>query len=419
MSLVSRLVLLSASFILLAAPLAAWAKQAEHPTSVAVGSRPMVDSDNAGHLHLVFEGGREGESHLYYLQSDSRGAIWSNAIDITPEQSTAEHGSVAAGKGLAVDIVWNGIKRGAKKERPAICFARSSDGGFTFSKPRAIFDGACKNTGPSIALAPDGTIHLVWCEVNGGSGENQIYYSCSGDNGVTWLAKQLLSLGKHKEGVTVASQPTVAVSDDGMVHVSWVDMEPDKNVPDIFYNQCENGKWEKAVDVSHSERISQQPIVAVGREKTVFVTWLDNSRKELAPDIWCSLNHHDEKFSPAFNISDTPGVSADPAIATDKRGRVVIVWSDTTSGVAKPDIFGRISLDSMSEMSNLIDFSNTDGRSRRPSAAIAGDRVFVVWEEDIDNGSEIMMKSMSLVGVATGPTPFVDPEIRGIPSNSR
>lgn len=193
----------------------------------------------------------------------------------------------------------------------------------------------------------------------------------------------------------------------------------DFHPPDRPQRQDADGKWEKPVDVSHSDRISQQPIVAVGREKKVFVTWLDNSKKELAPDIWCSRSNHDLKFSPAFNISDTPGVSSDPAIAVDKRGRVVIVWSDTTSGVSKPDIYGRISLDSLSNYSNLIDFSNTDGHSKRPSAAIAGDRVFVVWEEDIGTGSEILMKSVSLVGVPTGPTPLVDPEIRGIPSNSR
>ncbi len=373
------------------------AKSTDVPETVAAGRRPCIASDIEGHLHIVFEEGKEGQSHLYYLQSDNEG----KALDPTgrptrPTRVWLSLPEVAVSKSLDVDAVWSGIKANQAEGAAEIYFSRSSDGGKIFSKPKAIFNCACKSSGPSIAVGTDGSIHIVWCEVSATSDSRQIYYSRSADAGLTWSTKQLLALAHQNEGGGVSSQPTVAASNNGTVHVSWVDLNPGKSAPDIFYAKCENGNWSRPVNVSSSARIAQQPIISCGRGQNVFLTWLDNSRKELAPDIWCSVDNHDSKFSEPFNISDTPGVSSDPAIAADSRGRVVIVWSDTTSGVTKPDIFGRVSLDSLADFSNLIDLSNTEGVSLHPSAAIAGERVFVVWDENQGKVSKVFMKSMRL-----------------------
>jgi hypothetical protein len=419
MSIVKSVTALVVLAMLVVAPESAWANISDSPSTVATGRRPVIAADSQGRLHIVFEEGKEGQSHLYYLQSSDQGKAWTDPVDISSGQSLAQFARVAVDKSLAINAVWNGIKEGAGEGSADIYFARSSDGGKTFTPARAIFNSAGKSSGPSIAVGADGAIHTVWCQVNASTGEKLIFYSRSSDNGLIWSAKQLLALENQKEGSGVSSQPTVAISDDGLVHASWVDVNPGKNAPDIFYAKCENGIWIKPIDVSRSARIAQQPIIACGRQHKVFLTWLDNSRKELAPDIWCSVDSHEASFSPPLNISDTPGVSSDPAIAADRRGRVVIAWADTTSGVTKPDIFGRISLDSLADFSNLIDFSNTEGRSKNPSLAIAGERVFVVWEEDQGKVSKVFMNSMSLVGVATGPALKVDQEIHGSSSTNR
>lgn len=419
MSVVKPLNALVALAMWLVVPPSAWADSPVGPSTVATGKRPVIAADSQGHLHLIYEAGQDGHSHLYYLQSSNQGKAWTQPIDISPDQRLAQFVRIAVDKNQAIDAVWNGAKKGAAEDRADLYFARSSDGGKTFTPARAIFNSACESSGPSIAVGFDGTIHILWCEVNATTGEKLIFYSRSSDNGLTWSAKQLLALENQKEGSGLSSQPTLGVSEEGVVHASWVDVIPGKNAPDIFYAKCENDKWSRPTDVSNAARIAQQPVIACGRQHKVFLTWVDNSRKEMAQDIWTSLDSHQSGFSPPYNISDTPGVSNHPAMTADRRGRVVIVWSDTTSGVTKPDVYGRISLDSLADFSNLIDFSNTEGRSLHPSVAIAGDRLFVVWEENQPDVTKVFMSSMSLVGVSTGPTPKVDQSIHGGSSTNR
>jgi hypothetical protein len=419
MSLVKSLIALVALAMLAVPTESASAEPPDSPATLATGSRPVIASDNQGHLHVVYEAGNDGKSHLYYLQSSDQGKAWTNPIDISCDQRLAQYASITVDKDQAVDAVWNGIKDSEREGKADVYFARSSDGGKTFSPARAIFSSSCKSSGPSIAAGFDGGIHIVWCEVSATSAEKLIFYSRSNDNGLTWSAKQLLALENQKEGSGVSSQPTVGVSDDGVVHAAWVDVTPGKIAPDIFYAKYENGTWSKPTNVSCAARIAQQPVIACGRQHKVFLTWVDNSRKEMAQDIWCSLDSHELGFSKPFNISNTPGVSNHPAMTADRRGRVVIVWSDTTSGLSKPDIYGRVSLDSLADFSNLIDFSNTEGVSLHPRVAIAGERAYVVWEENQPTVTKVFMNWTSLIGVATGPTPKVDQEIHGGSSTNR
>ena len=167
-------------------PQCALAKATDVSESVATGRRPCIASDTEGHLHLLFEEGKEGQSHLYYLQSYNDGKAWTPPIDLSPDQSLAQFARIAVGKSLDIDAVWNGSKANQADGEAAIYFSRSSDGGKTFSKPKAIFTSACKSSGPSIAVGPDASIHIVWCEVSAVTGERQIFYSRSGDHGLTW-----------------------------------------------------------------------------------------------------------------------------------------------------------------------------------------------------------------------------------------
>jgi BNR repeat-like domain len=419
MSLVKLLTAVVAVAMIVVVPQPVAAKPSQVPETLAIGRHPVIASDSQGHLHIVFEEGKGGEGRLYYLQSIDQGKDWTKPVELTSAHGLSHFGNIAVGNDFSLDVVWTETKRGASDEKADIYFARSHDGGKTFSPDRAIFNSACKDSGPAIAVGDDGAIHILWCELHANGVEKQIFYSSSTDNGSTWSAKQLLALENHKEGAGLSSQPTIGISDDGVIHASWVDTIAGKNEPDIFYSKSEKGVWSKPMNVSRSARIAQQPVIACGRHHKVFLTWVDNSRKEMAQDIWCSVDSHEAGFSPPFNISDTPGVSSQPSITADHRGRVVIVWSDTTSGLKKPDIFGRVSLDSLADFSNLIDFSNTEGISLHPRAAIAGDRLFVVWEEDQGAVSKVFIKSMSLIGVATGPTPKVDQEIHGSSSTNR
>jgi hypothetical protein len=80
-----------------------------------------------------------------------------------------------------------------------IAFARSTDGGTTWSAAQRINDDALNNARdqffPWLTVGPDGTIHVMWMDRRDDPNNNlyHIYYSQSTDGGVTWSANVRVS----------------------------------------------------------------------------------------------------------------------------------------------------------------------------------------------------------------------------------
>ncbi|HLG36472.1 MAG TPA: T9SS type A sorting domain-containing protein [Bacteroidia bacterium] len=79
-----------------------------------------------------------------------------------------------------------------------IMFARSTDGGLTWSSPiRINDDGSTLNTQwfGTLSVAPNGRIDAVWLDTrdNPGSDWSALYYSYSTDQGNTWSANEMMS----------------------------------------------------------------------------------------------------------------------------------------------------------------------------------------------------------------------------------
>jgi hypothetical protein len=173
------------------------------------------------------------------------------------------------------------------------------------------------------------------------------------------------------------------------------------------------GAWSKPIDLSNSKKISAHPSIACGAKGKVYLCWSDNSQKENAADIWCAIGKNGE-FAKPINISDTPGVSSEPAIVGDDKGRVAIAWSDTTSGVAKPDIFVRVSTDNGDDFSNVMDVTNTQGCSKHPSVAFSGSKLIVGWEEIVGSVSTVKATSVDVKDISAGPVDQVNPTIHRV-----
>jgi hypothetical protein len=266
-----------------------------------------------------------------------------------------------------------------------------------------------------VATGPDNSIHVLWSDTSKGEKNRDIYYCCSRDGGKTFAKDPLLPAVDVSNTPGNSSEPAIAVGQDGTVHAAWLDSTPGDTHPDIFYAQNVTGKWTNVTNVSHSPRVSDHPTLACGAKGKIFLAWADNSKKLTAPDIWCVISRTEEHFSKSrpLNISNTPGVSTEPAMATGEMGRLAIVWADTTTGEKSPDIFGRVSLDGGAEFTNVLDLSRTPGVSKHPHVTITDSKMFVVWEDVNVEGtkSTIKVNAMDIKDVPTGPIQEVDPAI--------
>jgi len=135
----------------------------------------------------------------------------------------------------AIDVVWLDTTSG--ELRPDIYFSHSTDGGNSWSKALDISNtpGVCSD--PAITFGADDSIHVVWVDT---SKENRpdIFYSCSTDGGTTFSKYEDISPTPG-----ISRQPTIAAAPDGTIHCAWADTSSGEEHPDIYYVRKSNGAW--------------------------------------------------------------------------------------------------------------------------------------------------------------------------------
>jgi BNR repeat-containing family member len=381
--------------------------QAREIRDLGLGSAPDIAADSKGNLNIVFEGYEKDSKipDIFFTQSNDGGDKWSAAKNISHAPGISSHPAIAVERDGAIDVVWSDTTSGAAQ--PDIYFARTTDGGKSWTEPKNISRTPGESTEPAIAAGPDNSIHVVWCDTSKGETNKDIYYCSTTDAGKTWSNDAPAMLFDVSNTAGASSIPAIAVADDGSVHAAWVDNSTGEIRPDIYYARKENAAWSKPIDVCSTARHSAHPSIA-SVKNNVYICWSDNSEQEKAADIWLAISDKSLVFRKPLNISSTIGASSEPDMASDQSGRVGIVWQDSSHGVEKPDIYARFSLDQCANFSNVFDLSNTATISMHADATISGHKMFVVWEELEATEMRLKVTSMELKKAPAAPADEVD-----------
>jgi len=144
---------------------------------------------------------------------------------------------LATGPDGSVYVVWRKIFEGDVRD---IAIARSVDGGTTFSEPVAVHrDGwvfpGCPHVGPTIAVSDDGAVHVAW--YTGRDGAQGTYYAVSADGGRTFGAPVGLSTGEW----VPPSIARVAVHGDE-VWVAWDDRREERDQREVLLARVQGGR---------------------------------------------------------------------------------------------------------------------------------------------------------------------------------
>ena len=143
---------------------------------------------------------------------------------------------VILGEGDAVYVLWQEIVFSGGSHGGEIFFARSLDGGRSFDAPRNLSNtvaGAGKgrldrdrwhNGSLDLARAADGTLYAAWTEYEGA-----LRVSRSDNSGERFTAP--ITLVEANGETLPARAPSLAVTDDGIVHLAWsVGEDPAANI---------------------------------------------------------------------------------------------------------------------------------------------------------------------------------------------
>jgi len=161
-----------------------------------------------------------------------------------------------------------------------VLFARSTDGGATFSAPKQVSRGDGNATEAHIAADETGRLSVVWVQSVGS--DKQAFYARSDDNGQTFSSPLQLT---SRPGTSI-SKP-VALAYQNVVYVAYQDEAT--NRMQVFLTRSDDGgaSFADAVQVSNANNAcgrAHSPAMAVDSQGTLHIVWIDASHVQGCAD---------------------------------------------------------------------------------------------------------------------------------------
>jgi hypothetical protein len=315
------------------------------------GGHSLARSGEA--LYAVWYDVRRGNSDVYFAKSTDGGRTFGPNKRVNDDTTTA----VQYKPGIGVDgqgtiyIAW----RDGRKGNADIFFARSTDGGKTFSKNSQLNDdrGVAYQGNPTLAVNTKGLVAVAWSDAR--NGKDDIYITVSKDQGRTFSGNRRV----NDDPETLShSHPSVAVDEQEGVHVAWEDFRNDNS--DIYWAVSRDGgatfSPNRKVNDDSGPAPQISPSLAIGPSGRIFVAWGDfrNSAVELSPpnaatgeeqhwevsragnaDIYFAESTDGGKsFSANHRLNDDPGTAAQafPSLTVNPQGGVAVAWEDFRNG---------------------------------------------------------------------------------------
>ena len=333
-------------------------------------------------VHVVWYDGvtvGEGTWKIFYKRSTDKGVTWSENVNLTNDGIIAYNPAIAV-SGAVVHVVWYDDRNGTGNYQ--IFYKRSLDNGVTWGADVQL-SNTIDRVGHTSIVASGLNVNVVWSEgVEYSIGNNwEIYHKRSTDGGTTWGVITRLS-----NTASSSYMPAVAVS-GSVVHVVWYDDTPGNW--EIYYKRSTNGgvTWGADTRLTNNSAISQYPTLAVSGS-VVHIVWVDSRNGNYEIYYNCSKNGG-VKWGKDKRLTKNPYLSDIPSIAVT--GSVIhIVWQDFRDGNA--EIYYKLSSNEGKKWSADTRLTNNSQASSVPSVAVSGSDVHVVWRDTRDGNYEIYYK---------------------------
>jgi len=250
---------------------------------------------------------------------------------------------IAVADGGMIYVVWNG-----DDSLQSILFARSDDGGATFSEAVRINDDVIYPPSynayqPDIALDGDGNIFVVWHDYRAWpddaswSSPIDVYLDKSTDGGSTWGTDVKVSDGSGT--YPWHFQPYIAIDKfNGGIFVSFTDYDryhPEGDGGDVCVARSVDGgaSFENKVrvdDTPESSLIVQtfSSISADPLSGNVYVTFSDSRSGDIDIYLAASLDSCQSFEANVPVNSNTTNDQEESTVRTDQSGQLYVVWKD-------------------------------------------------------------------------------------------
>jgi hypothetical protein len=234
------------------------------------------------------------------------GATWSGPVVVADRGGFEDKESVTADpvRPATAYVVWGAVEGGNGR---TAWFARTVDGGATWSAPRPIYTPGARraDVGHVIAVAPDGALVDVFLDAPTGPGAGAVMAMRSQDQGSTWSPPVPVGVADGvqvedaEKGTPVSnggSLPSVAVAPDGTLFVSWQTAFSPQGARIVVARSSDGGRsFGPPGSVAGGRGIPFTPVVAASAAG-VAVSYLDfrfdrRGDRELTTSAWIAHSH--------------------------------------------------------------------------------------------------------------------------------
>jgi hypothetical protein len=348
--------------------------------------QPRVAAAGDKGFVVVWTDTRNGQNDIYLQRYTSAGIQVGGNMLVNSDSGA----SYQAGAAIASDysgrfaVCWQDYRNGNYPFTPDI-FLQAFDSSLSLEGGNrdltALRPDSLKEY-PDVALAPWGGGVVVWSDYRNRNWD--IY-------GQRFDASGIPIGGNFKMNDDVGSSqqhaPKVSISAAGWFVVTWYDNRSGND--DIFVQRFDSSAHAIGpnIRVSSDATNSRQafPDIAADGSEHFTVVWVDwrNGVYPSNPDIYA--RRFDTSLTPLtadtkINADGTTRAQREPSIASDRRGNVAIVWSDSTS--TSWDIVGQmLDTDGRVRVANFRANFQTDSAQQQPDVALDGRYRYISWTD--------------------------------------